>query len=163
MDPDQIDPAGEGRVLSPDDGDYLRFERTVAQPPAEVWAALTDPDRTAAWAFRTSFEPRAGGAVTMSDGGAGEVLAWDEPHSLEYAWDGYGGRWQVRIAIAEHGDGAYLTFDHVAPDPNSPDIAAGWHWHLDRLEHHLAGGTPDAVESDAHFEELQRLYTHAEG
>ncbi|WP_062462491.1 SRPBCC family protein [Demequina soli] len=163
MDPDQLDPAGEGRVLSPDDGDYLRFERTVAQPPAEVWAALTDPERNALWSFRTAFEPREGGAVTMAGGGTGEVLAWVEPHALEYAFDGPGGRWQVRIAIAELGDGALVTFDHVAPDPQSPDIAAGWHWHLGRLETHLAGGEPAPVDSDAHFEELQRLYAHAEG
>ncbi|WP_062519017.1 SRPBCC family protein [Demequina silvatica] len=163
MDPDQIDPASEGRVLSPDDGDYLRFERTLAHPPAEVWQALTHPDRTAAWAYRTEFEPREGGAVTMSSGGDGEVLAWDEPHALEYAWEGYGGRWHVRIAIADSHHGTLLTFDHVAPDPNNPDFAAGWHWHLDRLEQHLAGEEPAQVDSDAHFEELQRLYTHAEG
>ena len=163
MDPDQIDPAHEGHVLKPDDGDYLRFERTLEHPPSEVWAALTDPDRNGAWLYRTRFEPRAGGAVTMSDGAVGEVVEWDEPHVLAYAFDGPGGRWHVRVEVAELGHGTQLTFDHLAPDPNAPEYAAGWHWHLDRLATHLAGGELAATEGDEHFDELMRLYTHAGG
>jgi len=162
-----IDPADHGRVIHADGTELLRFERSLAATPAAVWEALTTADATEAWAFRATFEPRVGGAVSFdygeAGGATGEVIAWDEPRVLEYAWDGYGGRWHVCVMVDDAPGGAALTFDHLAPDPHDPDFAAGWHWHLDRLAQHLAGVTPPAVASDAHFEELQRFYAQAGG
>ncbi len=145
----------------------LRFERSLAASPEQVWAAVTEADATDAWAFRMTLERRPGGTVEFDVDGetsSGDVLAYDEPRVLEYAWGGPGGRWHVCLMIDEEGDGgSLLTFDHLAPDPRDPDFAAGWHWHLDRLEQWLAGERPAQVFSDAHFDELQRLYSLAEG
>jgi len=151
-----------------EDGE-LRFERTYDVSVTEVWSALTEKERTGAWAFATTFEPRAGGTLTFDFGEAGaatgEGIAWEEPSLLEYAWDGPGGRWHVRAEVEEAGDsgGAVLTFAHLAPDPHSAEYAAGWHWHLDRLGQHLAGETPADVPEDEHFHELLRLYSQAGG
>lgn len=166
---DVPDPALEGAVELDGTTPVLRFERLLAASPAAVWRALTSPDLTAAWSFAVDFEPRAGGTVRFDAGPmgvvTGDVLAWEEERLLEYAWGGPEGAWHVRCVIEEAGDseGAILTFEHLSPDPHHPDFAAGWHWHLDRLEQVLAGVTPAQVPQDAHFEELQRLYSGAEG
>lgn len=105
--------------------------------------------------------------MTFDDGAAGTatgvVTAWEEPVALAHEWGEGTMPWRVRMTLASAGDGTRLTFDHIAPDPHHPDYAAGWHWHLDRLAQVIAGDGPARVDSDAHFEELQRLYARAEG
>lgn len=161
-----MDPAEYGRVIDVDGVAVLRFERRLPYAPHEVWRALVEPDATAAWAFRMELEPRPGGTVRFDAPDTpivGDVIACDEPRVLEYAWGGHEGHWHVCFMLDADGDGTWLTFDHLAPHPHSPDFAAGWHWHLDRLGELLEGGTPAAVYSDEHFEELQRLYSRGEG
>ncbi|GIG55035.1 SRPBCC domain-containing protein [Demequina activiva] len=166
---DVPDPALRGEVLNEPDGPVLRFERIVPAGPAAVWEAVTSRDGTAAWSFPLEFEPRAGGSVLFDSGEmgtiSGTVVAWDPGALLEYEWGGPEGRWHVRFVIEPAGDsdGSVITFEHLSPDPHHPDYAAGWHWHLDRLEQYLAGDTPAQVPQDEHFEELQRLYSGAEG
>lgn len=162
-----LDPAHEGRVLVIDGRDVLRLERDLTAPPTRVWSALTSPEDTGRWSFRATFEGHAGGTVTFDDGEAGTatgvVTAWEEPVALAYEWGEGTMPWRVRMTLAPAGDGTRLTFDYLAPDPHHPDYAAGWHWHLDRLAQVIAGDEPARVDSDAHFEELQRLYARAEG
>jgi uncharacterized protein YndB with AHSA1/START domain len=162
-------PGDQGTVVLDDGVPVLRFERVVAASPEKLWEALTTSASTAAWAFPVEFEPRSGGTLTFDAGEmgpvTGDVMVWEEQSVLEYAWGGSEGAWHVRFVIEEAGDSgdSVLTFDHLAPDPHHPDFAAGWHWHLDRLEQFLRGETPADVPQDEHFEELQRLYAHAEG
>ncbi|WP_062381477.1 SRPBCC domain-containing protein [Demequina pelophila] len=171
-----LDPSDQGALVAADGTEVLRFRRILPGAPHEVWPALVERDRLGVWAFPGEFEPRAGGAVSFDYGehgqGAGTVLAWDEPLFLEYEWGEGPMLWRVRFALSEApGEGGAggagprtaLTFDHLAPDPHDPDFAAGWHWHLDRLARHLAGEDVPQTGTDAHFEELQRLYAHAEG
>ena len=144
----------------------VRFSRHYPVSRAELWSAITDPERTARWAFRTELEPRNGGTLRFDYGEAGSaegtVLVWDEPSVLEYEWGADTDMpWRVRFELTEDGDGTRLTFDHLLPDASNPDFAAGWHWHLDRLATHLDGGVPAEVDSDEHFEALQVHYREA--
>lgn len=54
-------------------------------------------------------------------------------------------RFRRRLAPPD-GDGTVLTFVHVFEQgEHGADYASGWHFHLDRLEAHLAGrAVPDA-------------------
>jgi uncharacterized protein YndB with AHSA1/START domain len=162
---DAIDKSDQrGRLVGTPELRLLRFTRVLPAVRAHVWSAITEPDQMARWAFRGELEPRAGGALRFDfgEGGSvdGTVLAWEAPDTLEYEWPaGAEEPWQVRFLLSEADDGAtLLTFEHLRPDPASPDVAAGWHWHLDRLATLLAGAEPAAVDSDAHFEELQASY-----
>ena len=162
--PDDTDRYGE--LIELDGRPAVRFRRRYPVSRTELWSALTDPDRTARWAFRSTFEPRAGGAVRFDYGEAGSsegtVLVWDEPSVLEYEWaTDTELPWRIRFELTEDGDGTLLTFDHLLPDPANPDFAAGWHWHLDRLATHLEGRIPPEVDSDEHFEALQLHYRSA--
>lgn len=158
-----------GRLVKSGERLLLRFTRRLPAPPSHVWVAITEPAQMARWSFPGELEPRAGGALRFDfgEGGSAEgtVLAWDAPAALEYEWPtGAEEPWRIRFELAEADDGAtLLTFDHLCPDPAGPDVAAGWHWHLDRLESLLAGSEPAAVDSDAHFEELQASYRAERG
>lgn len=154
----------DGHLIDLDGQRAVRFTRRYPASRTEVWAAITEPDRMARWAFRGVLEPRSGGAVTFDfgEGGSvtGTVLEWDEPSVLEYKWaTDTEMPWRIRFELTSDGDdGTVLTFDHLLPDTTKPEFAAGWHWHLDRLALHLAGSVPPEVDSDKHFDALLAQY-----
>lgn len=154
----------DGHLIDLDGRRAVRFTRRYPAPRTEVWAAITEPDRMARWAFRGDLEPRSGGTVTFDFGEAGSmagtVLEWDEPSVLEYEWaTDTEMPWRIRFELTSDGDaGTVLTFDHMLPDATKPEFAAGWHWHLDRLALHLAGSVPPEVDSDEHFDALLAQY-----
>ncbi len=155
------------------EGAILRFERRYDAPPSEVWSALTDPERLARWLFRATLEPRPGGTLTFHLGeygdGSGTVVAWDEPHLLEYRWvetpavaaehAGAAETWWIRFRLRSDGDSTVLTFEHLSPDPRRPQFAAGWHWYLDRLARVVSGDPPADVTTDEEFDRLMAVYT----
>lgn len=163
----------DGVVTDGDDGPILRFERRYDADPADVWSALTDPDRLARWLFPATLEGRPGGSLTFHLGeygdGTGTVVAWDEPHLLEYRWvetpataADHGGdpeTWWIRFRLHGDGDGTRLTLEHLAPDPRGPQFAAGWHWYLDRMGRVLAGDPPADVVTDDEFDRLLAHYS----
>lgn len=153
----------DGELVEVDTGRSLRFVRRFDATRDEVWDALTDPDRMARWAFRGTLEPRVGGSVVFDLGDHGEargtVIAWDEPSMLEYRWGEGETTWHVRFDLAADPDGSTtLTFDHLLPDATQPEFAAGWHWHLDRLDTLMGGAEPADVEEDEHFHALLAHY-----
>lgn len=156
--------ADDGGLIDLDGRRAVRFVRRYAVSRAELWSAITDPDRMARWAFRGEFEPWRGGTLHFDYGEAGSahgtVIEWDEPSVLEYEWGADTDMpWHIRFALRDDGEGGtVLTFDHFLPDPAIPEFAAGWHWHLDRLATHLAGSEPDPVDTDEHFDRLLASY-----
>jgi uncharacterized protein YndB with AHSA1/START domain len=76
----------------------LRLTRRFAEPPAEVWQALTDPESLARW-LRPGFEvPHAG-----VEPGRVLELDWRPPGEEPSV---------VRIELSEHGEGTVLVLDH---------------------------------------------------
>lgn len=165
-------PTGDdGELVTEGDTTVLRFERRYHAPIEVVWDAITSPERLRRWLFATTFEPRAGGTMRTDLGEhgtvEGRVLAWDEPRLLEYEWrepagsdtdEVIGRTWHVRFSLRADGDETELVFEHLLPEPGPAELAAGWHWHLDRLRSLLAGSAPAAVVSDDDFERLLAHY-----
>jgi uncharacterized protein YndB with AHSA1/START domain len=158
------DDKDDGRLVEIGGRRALRFIRRYPVPPTVLWAAITQPDRMARWAFRGELEPRSGGTLRFDYGEAGDtdgtVIEWDEPSVLEYEWaTDTDMPWRVRFELADDGgDGTVLTFDHLFPDASDPSFAAGWHWHLDRLALYVEGTQPADVATDEHFDELLERY-----
>jgi uncharacterized protein YndB with AHSA1/START domain len=76
----------------------IRLTRRFAEPPAEVWRALTDPQSLARW-LRSGFE------VPQAAVEPGRVLELDwRPPGEEPSI--------VRIELSEHGEGTVLVLDH---------------------------------------------------
>lgn len=148
---DPAGPAGTVRTR-PDGRRELAFRREFPDPVAEVWAAVTEPDRCARWFASWTGDARPGGTVALiltSDedgGGAPEparITGCEPPHRLWLDLDGPGSGPPWRIAVeltATAGGGTVLEFRQVLADGiAASDAGPGWHWYLDRLAAALAG------------------------
>jgi uncharacterized protein YndB with AHSA1/START domain len=143
----------------------IRFERRYDAAPAEVWSALTEPERLGRWLADAELDLRVGGdyVLRFSDEDEGQitrgrVLALEPERLLELTWL-YPGENDtvVRFELRPDGDGTILVLDHRGlPAAAAPGYGGGWHAHLDALEAHLgAGGEPDWW---GRYKELAPLY-----
>src|SRR5438309_7660891 len=106
-----------GTVQTRDDSYLLRYERPLAHPIDDVWAALTDPAEMVGWWADADVDLVLGGKVelrwlnTDDEGNAavarGTITALDPPHLVEYDTDVHG---LLRWELAEQPDGCLLTF-----------------------------------------------------
>jgi uncharacterized protein YndB with AHSA1/START domain len=150
--------AETGVLRNDDERCAVRFQRLYDFTPAELWSAITDPDRLARWLALAEVEPGDGGRVRLGfeDGVTeGRILTWDEPHVLEYEWRFTGeDESVVRFELVPQEFGTLLVLDHRRLGRSAgAGYAAGWHAHLDAL----AG----AIEMNAwqeRFEELLPVY-----
>ncbi|WP_067650013.1 SRPBCC family protein [Nocardia harenae] len=165
-------PIRKAEVTRSGDRWALIFTRDFPQPPAAVWAALTDPDELRQWSPYTADRPlTATGPVTLiaiddaeERALPGEITAADPPALLEFTWDTDVLRWE----LTETPDGTRLRLTHHLTDPASSDMAAaGWHICLDVVELLLAGTPvgpvtgPDAL--DHGWTELRARYAEQLG
>jgi uncharacterized protein YndB with AHSA1/START domain len=78
----------------PDDAaESIIVECDLAEPPAKVWRALTEPALLASWLMPNDIRPEVDAHFTFqADAGSGiiacEVLAAEPPHLLKYSWHG---------------------------------------------------------------------------
>ncbi len=142
-----------GTIVADGDTRTVTFERTLPFPPAEVWSALTEPERLGEWLAQAVLEHREGGAVgfDFGEGGVcgGRVLVFDPPIALEYEWDFPNEdrsvvRWELRATDGERSTHLTLVHSLLGPDV-VPGYGAGWHAHLDQLAGYLAGDVPEWV------------------
>ena len=160
-------PAGGASLAADGDRWTLIFIREFRQPPAEVWAALTEPERLDQWApFAAARNLAAPGdtTLTMVDGDertelSATVRRAEPPRLLEYTWGDDLLRWELEPA----GAGTRLTLRHTLADPGiEAMVAAGWHICAVVLGRLLDGEPVGVVRGDearAHgFEELREAY-----
>jgi uncharacterized protein YndB with AHSA1/START domain len=80
----------------PDDAtESIIVECDLAEPPAKVWRALTEPALLASWLMPNDIRPEVGARFTLqaeADAGSAiiacEVLAAEPLHMLRYSWRG---------------------------------------------------------------------------
>jgi uncharacterized protein YndB with AHSA1/START domain len=142
----------DGTLERHGDRQLIRFERRLHHPVERVWRALTEPDEIAAWLALAELELTEGGRVVLTwqntdpEGNTavarGTVSALEPPRVLELDTDIHG---RLRWELEPDGDGTVLTFtaDAQLPEDWELEVLAGWHIHLDHLEHVLDGGTID--------------------
>jgi uncharacterized protein YndB with AHSA1/START domain len=146
------------------DGDRaaVRFERRYAGSPADVWAALTEPDRLRRWLAEVvdgAIEPGGEFAFRWNEDDAQTarcaVVRFDPPRTLELRWDFAGEPPSVlRIDLSPaEGGGTLLLLDHrQLPPTQGAGYSAGWHAYLSAL------ADLDSSAWDAHFAELLPAY-----
>jgi uncharacterized protein YndB with AHSA1/START domain len=156
-----------GTVERGPDGGILRFDRLLAFPIDEVWAAITEPERLADWwppfAADITVDLREGGMIVFTwpdtDFPTLEftIVRLKVPKLLEHTHTspGFWMRWELEATA----DGTRLLATYFIPDLDMAiergDLV-GLHHSLDRLAPALAGH-PVAWDNDA-FMELRAVY-----
>ena len=124
----------------------VRFERHYATDIADLWSALTAPERVARWFAPVTGEFRVGGTVDVhfdDHDNVYEVRTCEPPSVLVVHWVHDDGRSLVRAQLTATPDGSRLVLDHTGLTAEKvPGYGAGWHWHLDALGAVLAGEEP---------------------
>jgi uncharacterized protein YndB with AHSA1/START domain len=138
----------DGRVERLDGVPAVQFDRTLHAKPAEVFAAISDPERVGAWFAPLSGELQTGGEFELGFSPdyrtTGTVLACEPGVGVSFTWaidDRDFGAVDVALGrtITDHTE---LTLvHHDLPEDQWIGYAAGWHAHLDVLAAYLAGET----------------------
>jgi uncharacterized protein YndB with AHSA1/START domain len=138
------DREGEGRVVI--------ASRTYPAPPADVWDAITDPERIPRWFLPVSGDLRLGGRYQLEGNAGGEITRCDPPRHLALTWEfGDEVTW-VEVRLDEDADGGTrLRLEHGGHvddarwDEFGPGaVGVGWELALAGLGLHLPTGA--AVE-----------------
>jgi uncharacterized protein YndB with AHSA1/START domain len=140
--------AGEGRTV--------RLERDYDAPIADVWDAVTSPERISRWFLPLSGEFRIGGRYQLQGNAGGEIIACDQPNRFKVTWV-YGevsspadiSEVEVRL-MALDPETTRLILEHVAIVPEDRwaeygpgAVGVGWDGAVLGLSLHLEGGSID--------------------
>ena len=144
---------GSGRIAA-GEGRSIRLRRTYDAPIADVWDALTNPERISRWFLPISGDYRLGGRYQFEGNAGGEILSCERPHRLRVTWV-YGeaadpadvSELEVRLTPAGD-DSTTFELDHTAivPDDRWDEygpgaVGVGWDQGLLGLSLHLRGGS----------------------
>ncbi len=121
--------------------------RTYAAERADVWSAITDPERLPRWFLPISGELREGGRYQLEGNAGGVIERCQEPERFAVTWE-YGGQMSwLEVHLAEAGDGTTLELVHEAEvDPEfwtqyGPGATGvGWDLALMGLGLYVGGG-----------------------
>jgi uncharacterized protein YndB with AHSA1/START domain len=142
-------PTPGGRLVRTPEGLDLVLVRTFRAPIEDVWASITESERTARWWGPWTGEPGPGRTISYTmvlEAGAppGEMLieACEPPRHL--AVRGLGDYpWRLEAHLAEAGGVTELRFTHHLDDGVSVgDVGPGWEFYLDAL---VASRTEDPM------------------
>ena len=143
---------GPGR-LGGSDARTVSLRRTYSAPVAEVWDALTNPDRIGRWFLPISGDYRLGGTYQFEGNAGGRIVACDAPNRLRVTWvfgpAGEAPPSEVEVRLTAAGeDSTVLELEHVAVVPDEMwdqfgpgAVGVGWEGGLLGLALHLTGGT----------------------
>jgi uncharacterized protein YndB with AHSA1/START domain len=122
-------------------------QRRYPTDRADLWEALTDPQRLPRWFLPVEGELKVGGRYQLIGNAGGLVEECDEPHRLALTWEmGPMVSWLV-VTLTAAGDGTVLELAHEAPvDPEfwtqyGPGaVGVGWDLALMGLGLHIESG-----------------------
>ena len=122
---------------------------------ADVWDALTDPERLRRWFAPVKGDLRVGGAFQVEGNAGGEVQECDPPRTFAVTWGGPES--VVRLRLTADGDGVTeLELEHTVPvafvgtGAGALYVGPGWDFAVLGLGRFLRG---EEVEDPAAFEE----------
>jgi uncharacterized protein YndB with AHSA1/START domain len=130
-----------------------RLERTIAAPPEQVWAALTERNRLQSWLCdQVLIEAQAGGRYLFrwrsGYEAQGTLIEFDPPEELTWAWQGLGepGLTLVKWELEAEDKGTRVKLEHTGFGRDSRSRAArveaaeGWAKGLENLQSVLEEG-----------------------
>jgi uncharacterized protein YndB with AHSA1/START domain len=114
---------------------------------ADVWDALTNPDRIPRWFLPISGDLRPGGSYQLEGNASGKIERCDPPNSFAATWEAGGVVSWIEVRLtAEPGGGTRFELDHINPEDEKwaefgpGAVGVGWDLALVGLTRHLATG-----------------------
>ncbi|KKD02511.1 SRPBCC family protein, partial [Streptomyces sp. WM6386] len=135
------------------------LRRSYDAEVADVWGAVTSPERIGRWFLPVTGEFRLGGRYQLEGHAGGEILECVEPERLRVSWlygpdPGFG---EVEVRLTPEGEGrTVFEVEHVAVVPEEfwnqfgpGAVGIGWDSIALGLGMHLAGRGMSREESEA--------------
>ncbi|MFI6316453.1 SRPBCC family protein [Nonomuraea sp. NPDC050556] len=153
-----------GRLLRGESGSRLVLTRTFRAPIDDVWASVTESDRTARW-----FGPWKGDAapgrtiqvqMVFEEQGPWMDLridACEPPRRLACSSTDDHGTWRLELLLSESDGTTQLEFvQHLESEEGVGEIGPGWEYYLDQL----VASREDAPRPDFndYFPSMQAYY-----
>ncbi len=136
-----MSPVPTGRLFRNGDGSDLVLHRTFRAPMDDVWASLTESDRTARWYGPWEGDAAPGRTIkvqlSFEEGKPWfdmRVEACEPPRRLALAMTDDMGNWRLELRLSEVEGETELRFTHfLVPADAVGDIGPGWEFYLDQL------------------------------
>ncbi len=160
-----MNPVASGRLFTRALGRDLVLTRTFRAPIDDVWASITEPERTARWFCSWTGDAAPGRSVTfrlvLEEGqpeGELTIDACEPPHHLAVSTADEYGTWRLEARLSEHDGTTTLEFTHhLDDDANVSEVGPGWEYYLDTLVASRDEGAPKP-EFDDYFPAMQEYY-----
>lgn len=136
-----MNPTPTGRLVRTPEGRDLQITRTFRASIEDVWASLTESERTARWFGSWSGEPGPGQVIqvrfTHEQGDASApmtIVACDAPRHLALRSGEELGGWHLEAHLTEWNGVTELRFtQHLSDDVDVGSVGPGWEYYLDNL------------------------------
>jgi len=161
-------PTPSGRLVRTPAGRDLVLTRTFRAPIEDVWASITESERTARWFGSWTGEPGAGNTIQVTMGFeegapamAMTIVACEPPRHLGIRGTDAFGSWHLEAHLTERAGTTELRFTHhLGDDVDVGSVGPGWEYYLDLLVSSREGRPPASFEDyypaqKAHYAELQ--------
>lgn len=169
-------PTPTGRLLAAEQGRDLVLTRTYRAPVDDVWASVTESDRTARWFGPWTGEPGPGRIIKVQMAFEDEqpwmdmtIDTCDPPRLLGISAIDDSGAWRLELELTEIDGGTELRFVHhlltEAEIAQVSHVGPGWEYYLDMLgAARLGAPPPDFADyfpgMAAYYENLSPLTQH---
>ncbi len=147
-----MSPMPTGRLFRTGTGSDLVLSRTFRASAEDVWASLTEPERTARW-FGPWKGDAAPGRTIQVQMAFEEQTPWidlhidvcEPPRRLALSMTDDFGTWRVELLLSETAGSTELRFvHHLSTEDGLGDVGPGWEYYLDMLVAAREGSpTPD--------------------
>lgn len=98
--------------------------RTYDTSVADLWDAVTNPERIPRWFSPVTGDLKLGGRYQVQGNAGGAILRCDAPEAFDISWEFAGATSWVTVRLAPDGQGARLTLEHIM---DAADLD-GEHW-----------------------------------
>ena len=161
-----MNPIPTGRVTRTDQGRDLELTRSFSAPIEDVWASITESERTARWFASWTGEAGPGKSIRYrltfegDDAPEGDMTidACEPPRHLAVSTVDEYGSWRLEAWLTEHDGVTEMRFVHHLDDQAKVgEVGPGWEFYLDNLVASRDGSpTPDFDDyfpaQSAHYE-----------
>jgi uncharacterized protein YndB with AHSA1/START domain len=119
----------------------LVLTREFRAHPSDVWASITEPERTARWIGRWEGDAAVGRTIRIQLGfeadapwSQARIDACTPDEHLGLTMTDSFGEWAIDVTLAEaHGVTTLRFVQHMTDPTIAPDVGPGWEWYLDML------------------------------